>query len=156
MRSLISISSCERIQLETSGSSSRYKRVVSSTVEGLCVAALLAVAVEGAVVDVLEGSEARRFAGASVTGGVTGLLEDDMSCSEDGPVGGKDAVGLEWATALWSNSGTGFIDDEAGFTDLSLGSMACITPLSKTSRTSPSIAASNASSALTLVVVANS
>ncbi len=100
MRSLMSISSCVRIQLETSGSSSRYISVVSSTVEGLCGVALFVVAVEGAVVDTLGGSVVRSFAGASVTGGVAGLLEDDVSCSEDGLVGGKDAIGLECVAAL--------------------------------------------------------
>src|SRR4051812_14830967 len=99
MRSLISISSCERIQLETSGSSSRYRRVVSSTVEGLCVVALFVVTVEGAVVDVLVDSDVRSLAGMSVTGGVIGRLEDEVSCSEDEPVGSKNVVGLECAAA---------------------------------------------------------
>src|SRR5271156_3623920 len=99
MRSLISISSCERIQLETSGSSSRYISVVSSTVEGFCGVALFVVTVEGAVVGILEGSGVSGFAGASVTGGVTGLLGDDVSCSEDRLVGGKDVIGLECAAA---------------------------------------------------------
>ena len=73
---------------------------MSSTVEGLCGVALSVVTVEGAVVDILEGSVVRSFAGASATGGVTGLLGDDVSCSEDGLVGGKDAIGLECAATL--------------------------------------------------------